>query len=795
MSALLKRFQVLLSVLSVLLLIAAAAVVYAWWQMRGSLPQLDGERTIPGLAAPVKIERDALGVPTLTGASRDDLARALGFLHAQDRYFQMDLLRRRAAGELAEIFGDAAVEVDKSARQHGFRRTAEQIVASLPAAHRAQLEAYTAGVNAGLAALPNIPWEYLVLRTPPQPWRGEDSVLCVFAMWFDLQGGTGDHERSLAALRQAHGAAAVAFLAPIGDTHDSALDGSTFPAPALPPFKLKAPDAALRTFAPGVEPALLPGSNSFAVGGAHTVTGAAMLANDMHLTLGVPHTWYRAVLKWADAAGPHRVAGVTLPGMPSVIVGSNGHIAWGFTNSYADTLDVVVVETDSIAQSQYRTPHGWSDVEERAETIKVKNGAPVTFTVKWCEWGPIVAGPADGRYLAIRWNAHDVEATNTNLLELETATTAAQATEIAHRAGMPNQNLLVADAAGHIAWTVTGKVPRRMGFDGRLPVSWAYGDRHWDGWLPAADTPVITDPGDGLLWTGNQRVVGGEALAKLGDGGYDDGFRARAIHDDLRALIASGRKATSTDLLAIQLDDRGRYLDRWQKLLLEVLSDGAVAKNPPLREMRDLVRAWEGHASTGSAGYRIIRMFRTKVMERALAPFAARPEGYFEGFSFSKFHTEDAVWALVTEKPARLLNPAHTSWDTLLLAAVDDVWADAAKAGLTLKRYTWGARNTLRMQHPFSRFMPSLLANYLNMPAEPLPGDSKMPRVQGPRFGASERLVVSPGHEDEAIFEMPGGQSGHPLSPYYRAGHAAWVKGEPTPLLPGPVRHTLTLKP
>lgn len=796
MSALSKRLQVLLSVLSVLLLIVVAAVAYGWWQMRGSLPQLDGERAVPGLVSPVKIERDALGVPTLTGANRDDLARALGFLHAQDRYFQMDLLRRRAAGELAEIFGAAAVEVDKSARLHGFRHTAEKVVAALPPEHRARLEAYTAGVNAGLAALPNIPWEYLVLRTPPQPWRAEDSLLCIYAMWFDLQGGTGDYERSLAALRQAHGAAALAFFAPAGDSHDAAIDGTTFPAPELPPFKPKAPaEPPSAQLVPDVEAALLPGSNSFAVDGAHTATGAAMLANDMHLGLNVPHIWYRTVLNWNDATGPHRVAGVTLPGMPSVVVGSNGRVAWGFTNSYIDTIDLVVVETDSIAQIQYRTPHGWTDLQERTETIKVKNAAPVTLTTKWCEWGPIISGPTDGRYLALRWSAHESESTNLNLFELETATTAAQAIDIAHRAGMPNQNLLVADAAGHIAWTVTGKVPRRVGFDGRLPVSWAYGDRHWDGWLPAADTPVVADPREGLLWTANNRIVGEASFGKLGDGGYDDGFRAGAIRDDLRTLAASGRKAAPADLLAIQLDDRSRHLPRWQKLLLDVLSDEAVKKNPSLGEMRDLVRAWDGHAGIGSAGYRIIRTFRLKVMERALAPFADRPEGYFEGFSFSKFHTEDAVWALVTEKPARLLNPAHASWDSLLLAATDDVLADAAKAGLTLQRYTWGARNTLRMQHPFSRFMPAVLAGYLNMPADQLPGDSKMPRVQSPAFGASERLVVSPGHEDEAIFEMPGGQSGHPFSPYYRAGHAAWAKGEPTPLLPGPALHTLTLKP
>ncbi|MFI5336981.1 MAG: penicillin acylase family protein, partial [Opitutales bacterium] len=539
---------------------------------------------------------------------------------------------------------------------------------------------------------------------------------------------------------------------------------------------------------------LLPGSNSFAVDGAHTTTGAALLANDMHLGLSVPTIWYRAVLEWTDGTGPHRVAGVTLPGMPAIVAGSNGRIAWGFTNSYIDTSDVILAETDTIAQNQYRTLQGFVDFEERTESIAVKGGKPVTFTTRWSKWGPVIAGPEEGRYLVLNWNAHYPEATNLGLRALETATSVAEAVAVGHAAGMPNQNLLVADSAGHIAWTVTGLIPRRIGFDGRLPVSWAYGDRHWDGWLPAADIPVIADPADGLLWTANNRIVGGAALAKLGNGGYDDGARAGAIRDDLRALTAGGKKAAPADLLAIQLDDRARYMDRWQQLLVSVLSDEAVARKPARGGLRSLVRAWNGHAGTAAA-YRLIRAFRTHVHERVLAPFAEAGESHFEGFSFGRLHSETAVWRLITEKPIRLLNPASPSWDSLLLAAADDVLAEAGQAGGSLADFTWGARNTLRMQHPFSRFLPGFLAGFLNMPAVPLPGDSRMPRVQGPGFGASERMVVSPGHEAEGILEMPGGQSGHPLSPFYRAGHEAWVRGEPSPFLPGPGQHTLLLTP
>lgn len=794
MSALRTRLAYLLSILSVLLLIVLAAIAWGWWQMRGSLAQLDGERTIAGFSAPVKIERDALGVPTITGTTRPDVARALGFLHAQDRFFQMDLLRRSGAGELAEIFGAMAVPLDRSHRLHGFRRTAGQVVAALSPVERTLLDAYTAGVNAGLAALPKVPWEYLVLRTPPQLWRAEDSLLCIYAMWFDLQDAGGTFELNRDALRAALGQPALEFLAPRGNSWDAALDGSTFAPPLLPTFRFQPPVAPATAAVAPTEPAAkrVVGSNAFALAGAHTATGAALLAGDMHLDLNVPHIWYRTVLQWPDAAGPRRLAGVTLPGTPFITAGSNGRVAWSFTDAYIDTTDVVIAETDNIAQIFYRTPHGMTEIEDRKEEIKVKGKPSVTFTARWTEWGPILSGPVDGRYKVLRWSAHDAVATNLKSMGLETARTTAEAVAIAHQSGIPNENILIADADGAVAWTIIGLVPRRVGYDGRLPVSWAYGDRRWDGWLKPEEIPVIN--GD-AVWSGNNRAVGGAALAQLGDSGYDDGPRAGQIRDDLRALIAADKKAAPADLFAIQLDDRAVFLARWQNFLLEVLTDDAVAQKKSRGALRDAVRTWGGLASTDSVAYRAVKAFRGHVIERALAPFAEQAKAGYAAFNYRGFIYEDAVWQLAHEQPAKLLDPAQPSWEALLLAAADDVSTDVEKSGGSLAQFTWGARNTLRMQHPFGRFLPALLARFLDMPAVQLPGDSDMPRVQTPRFGQSERMVVSPGHEAEGILHMPGGQSGHPLSPFYRAGHEAWVKGEPTPFLPGPALHTLTLTP
>lgn len=790
-----SRLRWLLAVLGGLLLIVVVALLWGWRQMRASLPPLDGEMTVTGLAAPVKIERDALGVPTLTGANRADVARALGFLHAQDRFFQMDLLRRRGAGELSELFGPAAVGLDREARIHGFRRTAAQVVAAATPAQRAILASYTAGVNAGLTALAQVPWEYLVIRTTPQPWREEDSILCAYAMWFDLQDYRGSFERNRAALRSALGSAALEFLAPRGNSWDAALDGSKFDPAPLPPLRFKAPAAAPAGLAaiPPPEKKVV-GSNAFVLAGPHTATGAALLASDMHLDHGVPQIWYRAVLQWNDASRPRRVVGVTLPGWPSMVVGSNGRVAWGFTDAYVDTTDVITLATETTANLFYQTPEGWKPMEKREEVIQVKGEKPVKFTALWTQWGPVIEEPKEGGGLVLRWTAHDPEATNLEFIDMETAPTAAAAVAIAHRASFANENIIIGDGEGRIAWTILGRVPRRIGYDGRVPVSWGFGDRRWDGFLQPAEIPVIVNPAGGALWSGNNRALGGEAYAKLGDSGYDEGARGGQIRDGLHALAASGRKAVPADLLAIQLDDRAVFLERWQKLLLAVLTDEAVAAKQSRADLREAVRAWTGRASTDSVSYRAVRTFRLHAATIALAPLVEQVQAEYAAFGWRSLPYEDALWKLVNERPEKMLNPAHASWDALLLAAADHVSADAEKAG-GLARFTWGQRNVLAMQHPFGRFLPKPIARWLDMPPAAMAGDNDMPRVQGPRFGQSQRLVVSPGHEDQAIFHMPGGQSGHPMSPFYRAGHDAWVKGEATPLLPGATLHTLVLKP
>lgn len=811
-----KRVKLLASALSVLVVVAAIGGSWFYSRLRASLPRLDGAERLDGLGAPVTVTRDALGIPTVHGRTRQDVARALGFLHAQDRFFQMDTLRRRAAGELAEVFGEAVLASDRRTRPHHFRALAVAVLGRLPAADRALLEAYTAGVNAGLARLGSAPFEYLLMRARPAPWRPEDSLLVIYAMTLELQDADNGYEHSLTTLRDAYGNAAVAFFAPLLTPDDGALDdtrGAPAPVPGPRLIDLRAPPAAAPT---GGGPALAraslaetdlrPGSNSFAASGAHTAHGGAMLANDPHLQLGVPNIWYRAVLAWpGEGAAGHRLVGATLPGLPFVVLGSNGQVAWGLTDAYADTSDLVAVELHPKSPDLYLLPGNpeLQTVETRRDVIAVKGGSTETVETRWTHWGRIVGTDDRGRALCNHWTAYDPDALNLEFRRLEDAPTVAVAIDIAHRAGMPAQNFVVADAAGSVGWTIIGRLPRRIGFDGRLPASWLYGDRRWDGFVPPGEVPAIVVPAvaaeaalapvarAGWLWSANNRVVGADALARIGDGGYAAPARAIQIRGDLEKL----QRVRPPDLLQVQLDDRAEFLARWHRLMQEVLTPAVAARQRSRETVRELLTRWEGRAAVEAVSYRLVRAFRQRVAALVFDAVFARCVEANPQFDWRRFNYEPALWTLVQQRPLHLLPAKFASWDDLLATAVDEVVTAIEHDGPALKRATWGAVNRARITHPIGGVLPSFLSGWLNLPADPLPGDSYMPRVQSPTFGASLRLVVAPGREDEGLCHMPGGQSGHPLSPFYRAGHEAWVRGEPSPLLPGPARHTLLLQP
>lgn len=809
-----------------LLVVVLAVLAFGWfrWQLGRSLPQLGGDRSVPGLSAPVTVARDELGVPDISGDTRTDVARALGFVHAQDRFFQMDLARRRAAGELSALIGASTLRLDRQARVLGLRARARDAVQATTPAERALVDAYTAGVNAGLAALEGPPFEYLVLRAQPDAWRAEDCALVLGAMFLQLQDAFGVRERRLSLVHEMLPPALAEFVTTTESEWATPLVGEAGRNPAVPgpevidlrglPKAAQArpspggrsreratPDGRaaavlttlgwpLASFADAAGEAV-PGSNNWAVAGSVTADGGALVANDMHLGLSVPHIWYRASMAWREGGG-RRVTGVTLPGVPSLIAGSNGDIAWGFTNTTADWTDLVRLEIDPGDPTRYRTPDGWRAFTTRVEEVQVARGASQRVEVRETIWGPVGEPDARGRLHAIAWVALRPGGLNLEALAMEQAGSIEQAFEVGARVGIPAQNLVVAGRDGRIGWTIAGRIPRRVGFDGRLTASWADGTRGWDGWVSPDAYPRLVSPDGGRIVTANNRLVEGEALALLGDGGYDPGARMRQIREGLAAI----ERATPRDMLRVQLDDRALFLERWRTLLLGALSPGAVAGADRRRELQRVVHdTWSGRASPESTAYRLVREFRLQVGELAFAPVFAEVRKVDPTVSVTAGRGgEGALWALVSARPAHLLPPGYGSWVDLLLDAADRTAARAVEESGSLAAHTWGRFNGVPLQHPLSRAVPQL-GWWLDVSATPLAGDAHMPRVQVQDFGASQRMAVSPGREADGYFHMPGGQSGHPLSPHYRDLHAAWVSGEPTPFLPGPARHVLTLRP
>jgi penicillin amidase len=784
----------------VLLLLAVAGTLTVVGLVRGSLAVLDGERRLPALESAVAVDRDDLGIPDIVASSRADAACALGYLHAQDRFFQMDLQRRSAAGELAALMGQAARGMDREARIHRFRERARQILAILPREQRDLLEAYAAGVNAGLNDLRVRPFEYLVLRQRPEPWRPEDSILTLHAMFIDLSLWSASYEANCSAVRDNLPEELARFLLPWSNPWEVPLQSG--PVSGIEILDSSDVDVREWTFADKTwaefraehfetAPQDQAGSNNWAIAGARSAHGGAIVANDMHLPHRLPNIWYRARMSWPEGDGRRAVVGVTLPGTPALVVGSNGDVAWGFTNTQGDWADLVVLETAEADSTRYLTTEGWRPFERIPEIIEVAGARPDTLWIEETIWGPVTGRDTKGRRLALRWTAHDPEAVNLELIRLEGARSVDEVVAIAGGLGIPPQNLVCADRSGRIAWVLAGRIPRRIGWDGRTSASWADGSHRWDGYIEPGQNPRVVDPTDGQVWTANNRVTAGTDLALVGDGGYALGARARQIRDDLESLPDG---ATERDLLEIALDDRALFFAQWRQLALDEL---AGAERDSLRNLfLEVVRDdWSGRAEPGSVAYRLVRSFTDHCVDNVYDLLAGRVKDVDEDFRASWLPHDYAVaWALVHEQPPHLLAPWFEDWDGLVLNAVDRTMENVVAFGRPIEEYTWGARNRVAVEHPFV-MIDERLARWLAAPEQALPGDSLMPRVQRERHGASERMVVSPGREELGIMHMPGGQSGHPWSRFFLAGHEAWESGEATPLLPGEARYRLRLVP
>ncbi|TAL55862.1 MAG: penicillin acylase family protein, partial [Methylovulum sp.] len=491
--------------------------------------------------------------------------------------------------------------------------------------------------------------------------------------------------------------------------------------------------------------------------------------------------------------GGVHAAGVTLPGVPLLVAGSTERLAWGGTNLSGDFLDLVSLDINPGNPDEYRFKDQWRRFEHSTETITIKNAGQQQIDVKRTVWGPVATEPLLGKPVAVHWTALDDNAVNLGLMDVEQAETLEQAVAIANRSGGPQLNFLVADDRGRIAWTIMGSIPKRFGNDGLASRSWADGTIGWDGYVEARELPRQVNPAEGILVSANNRRLGKPYPYLIGHQ-FANGYRAYRITQRLKQM----RQLNEWSLFALQLDTESEFYAFYQQLALNALTPELVAQQAELRELREYLLAWNGRADTDSLGFALLRRFRERLAETVFAPFVAACRKSVKDFSYSWTYIDTPLQAMLTEKVPELLpDPAHYHhWDAFILDQLrqSSRQLKTEYPEIKLQQLAWGKTNKAQFAHPFAKALP-LLGFLLNMPEDELAGCSTCVRVAGPHMGASERLVVSPSHLGEGILQMPGGQSAHPLSPYYRDQQDAWVKGLPIGLLAGKAEYRLVLKP
>ena len=759
MYKLIKRLLLLIVILG----LSGTAVVYGVLSL--SLPALDGNGRSMAVNEPVKISRDTLGQAVINAKSRNDAAYGLGYAHGQDRFFQMDLLRRNAAGELSELFGKAAVELDKKMRFHQLRKRSLAILNTLPERDKQLLKSYAQGVNEGLAQVGYASFEYIITGATQKPWQSEDSLLVIFSMYLDLQSMTFNRDQTLIQLEQIYSKNMVDFLTQPSQ-YQAALDGSK-----LAPFVGEFPILTSQTthVASHIEAPQELGSNNWAVTGELTKTGAGMVSDDMHLSMAVPVIWYRAQLNYTQNGKQSQITGVSLPGTPAIVVGTNNKIAWGFTNGYLDTADWIALNSDSKT---------WL-VDE---PILLPEGSVETYSLIMSEYGPVKY--INEKPYALSWAAHQPYAVNMQLLKLEQADTVDDALALASNVGIPVQNLMVVDGLGNAAWKNIGGIPARTNVSELSVNAQQYSALFEQNEI---NRPFVKNPPSGRLWTGNSRVVSASDNARFGNGGYALGARSSQIRDRL----FEKQTFAESDFYALQLDNQARFLMPWHELLLKQLKTNEVKNAKYITELEN----WQQCACASSVGYTLVKRYRDEVINLVFNHIEVTLNEHEGTLKPIKRGLEPALWQLINNRPASWINPQFNSWDEQLAGAFDHTVNKLSEQfGTNIKQWQWGKVNELVIEHPFAKQIP-LLAKLLNMPTAAGFGDSYMPAVQGQSFGASQRFIAQPGHLEQAILSVPGGQSGHPLSEFYRAGFSDYIEGKQTALLPQTLMHQIVISP
>ncbi len=790
----------LISLLVLVLLVILGGGGWLYWCARSSLPQLEGAIQVAGLSAPVEVLRDARGVPHLRASSLRDLFFAQGYVTAQDRLWQMDLSRRLAEGELSEVFGERTLRFDIENRTLGFRQVSQRALAELSPEARAPVTAYANGVNAFIAShRDRLPLEFHLLNYQPRPWSEIDSlgvalnlVKTLNTTWRTdlmrerIRAKLGselsadlfpDHSPLDEPVAEVVATKPAKKKAPLlsGGGGQGVVDGTQRGQPSPPPLLQQAGesseiDPTLAALASSADSETGLGSNNWVVSGAHTQSGKPLLANDPHLDHSVPSVWYMVHLKAPGLS----VIGVSLPGLPLVIIGHNEKIAWGMTNTGPDVQDLYAESFDSGAPNRYLHNGTWVDAEVRDEVVKVRGKRDYRFTVKVTRHGPIVAHPG-GRDLALRWTALEPHALSA-LLNAVSKIGLAQNWEMFTAAlrdfAGPMQNFVYGDLDGNIGYYAAAWVPIRKQGNGAVPVPGSTDDYDWTGYIPFEELPHSYNPSSGMIATANGRVVPDDYPYFI-TSRWDAPFRTARIFQLLRA----GKAFTVDDMLGIQ-SDIVTLEDRW---LAGLVVQGAFhhpPQDPDAQYAISLLMHWDGQARMDSAATLVCEVTRQALLARILKPKL--------GGDLSVYH-----WPMSTTFLENVLANNWTRW----LPPGDSSFAETLERSLeegvkqipnlvgsrSHDAWKWGNTIPLTFYHPLGQGFP-LLGRLLDVGPFPQAGTATTVKATTTRHGPSMRMVVDLSTFEHSVQNITLGESGQVFSPYYQDQFDAWYNGRSFPM-------------
>jgi penicillin amidase len=789
-----RRLPVVRFVLWVVLAVLAVVVGvagYAYHVARSALPQLDGRVQVSGLSGAVTVTRDRHGVPTIEAATLEDLFFTQGYVTAQDRLWQMDVMRRFGSGELSEILGKDTLKLDREQRILGLRAAAKKSLDLAGERDRRLYEAYARGVNAFIGTHgARLPIEFRILGYAPKPWQAEDSVVIANQMVKDLNYhyfyDALSREKILAKLgpdlttdlyvnRSWHDRPPTVMREDLqepdsnaGDSDDDDDDDSPDNSVTQRKVPVAVPEA-LPADALPIEGLPVNGSNDWVVSGAHTVTGKPLLSNDMHLGHQMPNLWYEAHLH----SGTLDVAGVTLPGMPYVIVGHNQRIAWGFTNVGPTVTDVYIENFNP--QGAYQTPSGWLQPEHRSEVIHVKGEADVNLDVKITRHGPIITEivPGETRPLALRWTLYD--GLHIPFFDVNTAQNWDDFRRAFSQLEAPGQNVVYADVDGNIGYHTTGKVPIRAAGDGSLPVSGADDAHEWTSYIPFEKLPSIYNPPSGIIGTANGRITPDNYPNSISME-WEAPWRAARIYH----VLESGRQFSPADMLALETDIQSES-DLFAAERFVYAVDHASKASARAKQAADLMRSWDGRMQASSAAPTIaensIAELKRLLLESKLGsePANSTNDG---GLSWKTYSWEmRSVWLenILLHRPQRWLPEKYPNYDELLTAAVDAA-VNGPQAPKDLAAWRWGAFNAVEIQHPILGKIP-LIRHWSGPGVQEQSGSGYTVKAVTRHHGPSERFTANLAELDQSTLNVVTGQGGNFLSPYYMDQWKAWYEG------------------